>query len=94
MEVKGEWFVFEKLKGGVLKVVERLKWRRPLQVSMFGEDLDSEGSSFVVAIGAEIIGSRTEGFVTMNAFCNRPEKLFIRLPPLARNVVPSRLKIL
>ena len=61
---------------------------------MFGEDFDSEGSSFVVAIGAEIIGSRTEGIVTMNAFCNGREKLFIRLPPLARNVVASRLKIL
>lgn len=62
---------------------ERLKWRRPLQVSMFGEDLDSEGSSFVAAIGIEITGSRTEDFVTMNAFCNRPEKILIRLPPLA-----------
>jgi len=61
---------------------------------MFGEDFDSEGSSLLLQSGQKIIGSRTEGFVTMNAFCNRPEKLFIRLPPLARNVEASRLKIL
>lgn len=60
---------------------------------MFGGNLDSEGSSFIAAIEAEIIGSRTEDFVTMNALCNPPEKILIPLPPLPRNVVGCGLKI-
>lgn len=60
---------------------------------MFGKNLDSEGSSFIAAIGAEISGSGTEDFVTMNDLCNRPEKLLIRLLPLARHVASSPLKI-